>query len=173
MKIQRSDIRRFLHFAHKFLESTVEDKPSPVVLTFMERSYSIAMTKCGLMLTYLCNRIDSETSEQVIALPFEFLHDFSIGSGLLELSEVIENGENYVEAKWNEVQVQLTKRVRAEDLPEEHLVPNLAWHTVDERPKHVLRTLTKQVDGGKRTPEKTLVQCKLESAIEPNASAIP
>ena len=172
MKIQRSDIRRFLHFAHKFLESTVKDEPPPLVLTFMERSYSIAMTKCGLMLAYLCNRIDSETSEQVMALPFEFLRDFSIGGGLLELSEVIENGESYVEAKWNEVQVQRTKRVRAEDLPDNHSVPNLAWHTVDERAKHVLRSVTKQVDGGKRTPEETLVQCNLESAIEPCTTAI-
>ena len=94
MKIQRSDILRFLHFAHKFLESTVEDKSPPVVLTFTEGSYSIALTKCELMLTYLCNRIDSKTSEQFMALPFEFLRDFSTGSGLIELSEVIENEES-------------------------------------------------------------------------------
>jgi len=172
MKIQRSDIRRFLHFAQKFLQATVEVEPPPVVLTFTERSYSIAMTKCGLMLTYLCNRIDSEGKEQVMALPFDFLRDFSVGSGLIELSEVIENGESYVEAKWNEVRVQRTKKVRAENPPEDHLAPDLAWHTVDERTKHVLRSLTKHVDREIRTRFKPLVQRNLESSTVPSTTAI-
>ena len=112
MKIQRSDIRRFFQFAPKSWESTIEGEPPPVVVTFMESSYSIAMIKGGLMLTYLCNRVDSETSEQVMAFPFELLSDFSMGSGIVELSEVIENGESYIEADCNNGPVQRTKKVR-------------------------------------------------------------
>ena len=70
MKIQSSDTRRFLQFARKFWESTFEDDSQPVVFTFTANCYSIAMAKDTLMLTYLCHRVEFETSEQVIAVPF-------------------------------------------------------------------------------------------------------
>ena len=165
MKIQRSDIRRFLQFAYKSWESTVEDEPQVVVLTFMESSYSIAMIKGGLILTYLCNRIDSETSEQVMAFPFELLHDFSIGSGIIELREVIDNGKSYIEAKCNDGLVQLRKKVRAQEPPDDHLVPDLAWHTVDERLTRSLRPLAKHTRQKETTIDR-LRQCGLARIIE-------
>ena len=163
MKIQRSDIRRFLQFAYKSWESTVEDEPPPVLLTFMENSYSIAMIKGGLMLTYLCNRVDCETSEQVVAFPFEFLHDFSIGSGIVELREVIENGESYVEANCNGP-VQRTKKVRAQEPFEDHLIPDLAWHTVDERLVRTLRSPEKNSNQEGRAPSHRLARCTIVTA---------
>ncbi len=33
------------------------------------------MARDGLLLTYLCNRVDAETDEQVIAAPFGLLQD--------------------------------------------------------------------------------------------------
>ncbi len=169
MKIQRSDIRRFLQFAYKSWESTVEDEPPPVLLTFMENSYSIAMIKGGLMLTYLCNRVDSETSEQVMAFPFEFLHDFSIGSGIVELREVIENGESYVEANCNDGPVQ-RKKVRAQEPPDDHLIPDLAWHTVDERLIRRLRPPAKHTRQEETTIDR-LGQCGLARIIEASTTA--
>ena len=168
MKIQRSDIRRFLQFAYKFWALTVEGMPQVVVVTFMERSYSIAMIKDGLMLTYLCNRVDSETSEQVMAFPFELLSDFSIGSGIVELREVIENGESYVEANCNGP-VQRTKKVRAQEPFEDHLIPDLASHTVDERLIRSLRPSAKHTRQEEATIDR-LGQCGLARTIEASTS---
>ena len=170
MKIQRSDIRRFLQFAYKSWESTIEGEPQVVVLTFMESSYSIAMIKGGLMLTYLCDRVDYETSEQVMAFPFEFLHDFSIGSGIVELREVIENGESYVEAKCNDVLVQYTKKVRAQEPPDDHLIPDLAWHTVDERLIRRLRPSAKHTRQEETTIDRVR-KCGLARIIEASNTA--
>ncbi len=169
MKIQRSDIRRFLRFTHKLWKSTIEGEPQIVVLTFMESSYSIAMIKGGLMLTYLCNRVDSETSEQVMAFPFEFLHDFSIGSGIVELREVIENGESYVEANCNDGPVQ-RKKVRAQEPPDDHLIPDLAWHTVDERQIRRLRPSAKHPRQEETTIDR-LRKCGLARIIEASTTA--
>ena len=170
MKIQRSDIRRFLQFAYKSWESTVEGEPQVVVVTFMERSYSIAMIKDGFMLTYLCNRVDCETSEQVVAFPFEFLHDFSIGSGIVELREVIENGESYIEADCNNGPVQRTKKVRAQEPFEDHLIPDLASHTVDERLIRSLRPSAKHTRQEEATIDR-LGQCGLARIIEASTTA--
>ena len=170
MKIQQSDIRRFLPFTHKLWKSSIEGEPQVVFLTFMESSYSIAMIKGGLMLTYLCNRVDSETSEQVMAFPFELLSDFSMGSGIVELREVIENGESYVEAKCNDGPVQYTKKVRAQEPLEDHLVPDLAWHTVDERLIRSLRPSAKLTRREETTIDR-LRQCGLARIIEASNTA--
>ena len=170
MKIQRSDIRRFLQFAHKFWESTVEGEPQVVVVTFMERSYSIAMIKDGLMLTYLCDRVDCETSEQVMAFPFKLLRDFSIGSGIVKLREVIESGESYVEANGNDGPVQRTKKVRAQEPPDDHLIPDLAWHTVDERLNRSLRPSAKHTRQEEKTIDR-LRKCGLARIIEASTTA--
>ncbi len=75
MKIQRSVIGRFLQFARKMWRSNHEGDSQIVVFTVTERSSSIAMARDGLLLTYLCNRVDAETDEQVIAAPFGLLQD--------------------------------------------------------------------------------------------------
>ena len=170
MKIRRSDIRRFLQFADKSWESTVEDEPPPVLLTFMENSSSIAMITGGLMLTYLCDRVDCETSEQVVAFPFELLRDFSIGSGIVELREAIENGESYVEAKCNDGPVQYAKKVRAQEPFEDHLIPDLAWHTVDERQIRRLRPSAKHTRQEKATIDR-LRKCGLARIIDASTTA--
>ena len=169
MKIQRSDIRRFLQFAPKSWELTIESEPQVVVVTFMERSYSIAMIKDGLMLTYLCDRVDCETSEQVMAFPFEFLRDFSIGSGIVELREVIENGESYIEAKCNDGPVQ-RRKVRTQEPLEDHLIPDLAWHTVDERLNRSLRPSAKHTRQEDATIDR-LRKCGLARIIEASNTA--
>ena len=45
MKIEGSDIHRFLQFAHKLWKSTFEGEPQTVVLTFTSSGYRIAMAK--------------------------------------------------------------------------------------------------------------------------------
>ena len=164
MKIQRSDIRRFLRFTHKLWKSTIEGEPQVVVVTFMESSYSIAMINGGLMLTYFCDRVDSETSEQVMAFPFELLSDFSMGSGIVELREVIENGESYIEANCNDGPVQ-RKKVRAQEPPDDHLIPDLAWHTVDERQIRRQRPSAKHTRQKETTIDR-LRKCGLARIIE-------
>ena len=89
MKIQPSDFGRFLQLARKMWRSNYEDDFQIVVFTFTERSCSIAMARDGLLLTYLCNRVDSETSEQAVALPLGLLQDCSNGTGTVELHEVV------------------------------------------------------------------------------------
>ena len=91
------------------------------------------MARDGLMLTYLCNRVDSETSEQAVALPFEFLRDCSIGTGTVDLQVIVENGALLITAKWSDGLERCERTYPAQDPPKYHLLPDLAWHTVDER----------------------------------------
>ncbi len=133
MKVRRSDIGRFLHFVRKTWKSTIEDDSQTVVFTVIESGYSIGKAKDGLLLTYLCNRVDFEAGDQSIALPFAFLLDDTTRNGVLELTEVIENGEGYVLAKWYEGYVQSEQKWPALGARQYHLLPDLAWHTIDER----------------------------------------
>ena len=133
MKIQRSDIRRFLQLARKMWISRYEDDSQLVVFTFTESCCSIAMARDGLLLTYLCNRVDTETNEQVIAAPVGLLQDCSNGTGTVDMQKVVKNGESHTVAKWSEGLVRRERTFPAQNPPEYHLMPNLAWHTVDER----------------------------------------
>ncbi len=133
MKIQPSDIGRFLQLARKYLKSAFEDDFQTVVFSSTGRSCSIAMARDGLMLTYLFNRVDSETSEQAVALPFGLLQDCSNGTGTVELHEVVENGALLITAKWSDGLVRCERTYATQEPPEYHLLPDLAWHTVDER----------------------------------------
>jgi len=47
MKVRRSYIGRFLHFARKTWKSTIEDDSQSVVFTVIDGSNSIAMAKDG------------------------------------------------------------------------------------------------------------------------------
>ena len=133
MKIQPSDIGRFLQLARKYLKSAFEDDFQIVVFTFTERSCSIGMARDELLLTYRCNRVDSETIEQAVALPFGLLQDCSNGTVTVELLEVVENGESCSTAKWSDGLERCERTYPAQDPPKYHLLPDLAWHTVDER----------------------------------------
>jgi hypothetical protein len=133
MKIQRSVIGRFLQLACKMWGSSYEGDWRVVVFTVTERSCSIEMARDGLLLTYLCNRVDAETNEHVIAVPFELLQDCSNGTGAVDLCEVVENGDTHVAASWSDGIAQCEGRYPAQDLPEYHLLRDVAWHTIDER----------------------------------------
>ena len=123
-------------------KSAFEDDSQTVVFTFTERSCSIAMARDGLMLTYLCNRVDSETSEQAVALPLGLLEDCSNGTGMVELHEVLENGALLITAKWSDGLVRCERTYATQEPPEYYLLPNLAWHTVDERLVRISATET-------------------------------
>ena len=110
------------------------------------------MTRDGLLLTYLCDRVDSDASEQVIAVPFELLQDCSDGTKAVALKEVTENGENQIVAEWSDGLAQCSRRYPVQDLPEYHLLPDLAWHTVDERMVRMLRGAATETDGEKGRP---------------------
>ena len=133
MKIQRSDMGRFLQLVRKTWKSNNEVDSQAVVCTVIESGYSIAMEKDGLLLTYLCNQVDLEISEQSIAMPLAFVLEYSTENGMVELHEAIENGEGYIIAKWFEGYVQSERRWPARDAPQYHLLQDLAWHTIDER----------------------------------------
>lgn len=133
MKIQPSDILRFLYLARKYLKSTVEDDCQTVVFTSTEDTIAIAMPRDGLLLTYLCSRVESETCEQTIGVPIRLLHDSSNGTGTVELHEVVVNGDSHVAAHWSDGQVQYERTYPAQDPHEFHMIPDLAWHTIDER----------------------------------------
>ena len=163
MKIQPSDIGRFLQLARKMWKSHYEGDSQIVVFTFTERSYSIATARDGLLLTYLCNRVDSETSEQAVALPFEFLRDCSIGTGTVDLQVIVENGALLITAKWSDGLVRCERTYPAQDPPEYHLVSDLAWHTVDERMVRVLRSTETGIDGEKRATNHRAKSCPIES----------
>ena len=105
-----------------------------------------------------------------MAFPFEFLRDFSIGSGIVELREVIENGESYIEAKCNDGPVQRKKKVRAQEPFEDHLIPDLAWHTVDERLNRRLRPSAKHTRQEKATIDR-LRKCGLAGIIDASTTA--
>ena len=114
------------------------------------------------MLTYLCNRVDSETIEQAIAVPFEFLRDCSIGTGTVELHEVVENAALLITAKWGDGLVRCERTYATQEPPEYHLLPDLAWHTVDERMVRVLRGDATETDGEERATSHRVNSCPIE-----------
>lgn len=162
MKIQLSDIGRFLQLARKYLKSAFEDDFQTVVFTFTERSYSIAMARDGLLLTYLCNRVDAEASEQAIAVPIGLLQDCSNGIGTVELCVVVKNGERCIAAKWGEGLVLCERTYANQDPPEYHLVSDLAWHTVDERMVLMMGSTQTETDGEERATSHRVNSCPIE-----------
>ena len=119
------------------------------------------MARDGLLLTYLCNRVDAETSEQVIAIPFGLLQDCLDGNGVVDLQVVVENGESYVVAAWNDGLVQCERNYPAQDPPDDHLIPDLAWHTVDERLARTLQSPEKHTNQESRAPSHRLARCPI------------
>ena len=114
-------------------KSNYEGALQIVVFTSTERSFSIAMARDRLLLTYLCNRVDIETNEQLIAVPLELLRDCSIGTGVDDVQAIVENGESCIAVKWRDGLVLCSRRYPAHEPPKFHLLSDLAWHTVDER----------------------------------------
>ena len=110
------------------------------------------MARDGLLLTYLCNRVDSEASEQAVAAPFGLLQDCSNGTGTVELDEVVENGESCITAKWSDGLERCERTYPAQDPPKYHLLPDLAWHTVDERMVRMLLSSATEPTGKKWRP---------------------
>ena len=159
MKIQPSDIGRFLQFARKMWKSNYEGALQIVVFTSTERSFSIAMARDRLLLTYLCNRVDTEASEQVIAVPFELLHDCTNGTVTLDLQSIVENGERCIAVKWHEGLVRYERTFPAQDPPEYHLLPDLAWHTGDDR---LVRVSATENDRGELAPNHRVSSCPIE-----------
>ena len=133
MKIQRSVIGRFFQLTRKMWKSNHEGDSQIVVFTVTERACSIAMERDGLLLTYFCNRVDTETSGQAIAVPFELLQVCSNGTGTLDIQVIVENGERCIAATWSDGLERCERTYPAQDPPKYHLLPDLAWHTVDER----------------------------------------
>lgn len=133
VKIQLSDLRRFLQLASKMWKSSYIGDSQIVVFTFTKKSCSIAMARDGLLLTYLCNRVDAEANEQVFSLPIGLLKDFSNGTGMVVLCEVVENGDSHVAANWSGGTAECEIRYPVHELPGYHLIRDLAWHTIDER----------------------------------------
>ncbi len=158
MKIQLSDIGRFLQHARKMWRSNNEGASQIVVFTFTERSCSIEMARDGLLLTYLCNRVSTETGGQVIAVPFELLHDCTNGTVTLDLQSIVENGERLITAKWSDGLVWCERTYPAQDPPKFHLMPDLAWHTVDER---VVRGDATETDRGELAPNHRENSCPI------------
>ena len=167
MKIQPSDIGRFLQFARKMWKSNHDGDSQIVVFTNTERSCSIAMARDGLLLTYLCNRVEFETNEQVIAVPIGRLQDCSNGTGTVDLQVIVENGERFIAAKWSEGLGRCERTYANQDPPEYHLLPDLAWHTVDERMVRMQRSTDTETEVGERAPNHCVNSCP----IEPIASA--
>ncbi len=162
MKIQPSDIGRFLQLARKMWRSNDEGDSQIVVFTVTERVCSIAMAKNGLLLTYLCNRVDSETSEQAVALPLGLLQDCSNGTGILDLQVIVENGEPLITAEWSDGLVRCEQTYANQDPPEYHLMANLAWHTVDERLVRMQRSTDTETDGEERATSHRVNSCPIE-----------
>ena len=148
MKILPSNIGRFLQLARKMWSSNYEDDSQLVVLTFTESCCSIAMATDGLLMSYLCNRVDTETNEQVIAAPFDLLQDCSNGSGSVDMKKVVKNRESHIEVEWSEGLVRCERTYPTHDPPKYHLLPNLAWHTVDERMVRMLPGTETKTNGG-------------------------
>ncbi len=89
--------------------------------------------KGGLLLTYLCNRVGNNVGEQIYAVPMELLRDCSTGGGIVDLQKVVVEGERFIEASWTDGFVFFEQRYPARIPPADHLILDLAWHTVDER----------------------------------------
>ncbi len=162
MKIQQSDIGRFLQLARKMWRSNDEGDSKIVVFTVTERACSIAMARDGLLLTYLCNRVDAETNEQVIAAPFELMQVCSNGTGTLDLQVIVENGERCIEVEWSEGLVRCERTYPAQEPPKHHLLPDLAWHTVDERLVRMMRSTQTEIDGEERATNYVSNSCTIE-----------
>ena len=158
MKIQPIDIGRFLQLACKMWKSNNESDSQIVVFIFTGRSCSIAMARDRLLLTYLCNRVDAEASEQAIAVPIGLLQDCSNGIGTVELCVVVKNGERCIAAKWGEGLVLCERTYANQDPPEYHLVSDLAWHTVDER---LVRVSATENDRGELAPNHRVSSCPI------------
>ena len=133
MKIRSSDILRCLQLARKYLKSAIEDDFQTVVFTSTQNSIAIAMLRDGLIHTYLCKRVDSETCEQVFGVPIGLLQDCSNGLGTVELCEFVENGDCFIATKWSDGRVLREQKYPALDPPDYQLRPDLAWHTIDAR----------------------------------------
>ena len=157
MKIQRSDISRFLWRVRKMWKSNCNGGARTVVFTFTGSSYSIVMAKEGLLLTYLCNRVDTEASEQAFAAPFGLLQKCRSGPGTLDLREIVENGESYIGVKWSDGLGLCERNYAAPDPPEYHLLPDLAWHTIDDRTVRMLRSSETETDREERAHNPRLV----------------
>ena len=162
MKIQPSDIRRFLQLACKMWKSNNESDSQIVVFIFTGRSCSIAMARDRLLLTYLCNRVDAEASEQAIAVPIGLLQDCSNGTGTVDLQVIVENGERFIAAKWSEGLGRCERTYANQDPPEYHLLPDLAWHTVDERMVRMQRSTDTETEVGERAPNHCVNSCPIE-----------
>ena len=156
MKIQQSDIGRFLQLVCKMWKSNYEGYSQIVVFTVTERACSIAMAREGLLLTYLCNRVDSETSEQVIAAPFGLLQDCSGWNGIVDLQEVEGNGASYIAAAWGDGVCPHERQYLANIRPDDRLILDLAWHTVDERNVGMLRPSVMHTNQERRVPNNWL-----------------
>lgn len=133
VKIQLSDLRRFLQLACKMWKSSYLDDSQLVVFTFTKSYCSIASARHGLLLTLLCNRVDAEANEQVFLLTIGLLKDFSNGTGVVDLCEVVENGDSHIAANLSDRIVQCESSYPVQDLPAYHLLRDLAWHTFDVR----------------------------------------
>ena len=116
------------------------------------------MAKDGLLLTYLCNRVDIETHEQVIAVPFELLQDCSDGTCTLDLQVIVANGERSIAATLSDGLVLSEQMYPSQDPLEYHLLPDLAWHTVDER---MVRGSATENDRGELAPNHRVSCCPI------------
>ncbi len=164
MKIQRSVIGRFLQLARKMWKSNQEGDSQIVVFTVTQRACSIAMARDALLLTYLCDRVASEASEQVIAVQFEPLQDCSDGAGVVDLQSIVENGESCIAVKWSDELGRCERMYPAQDPPKYHLLPDLAWHTVDERMVRTLRGAATEPNVGEMAANRPCVNSR---PIEP------
>ena len=164
MKIQQSDIQRFLQFARTMWKSNHEGDSQIVVFTVTQRACLIAMARDGLLLTYLCDRVDSEASEQVIAVLVELLQDCSDGTGIVDLQLIVENGESCIAVKWSDELGRCERMYPAQDPTKYHLLPDLAWHTVDERMVRTLRGAATEPNVGEMAASRPCVNSR---PIEP------
>ena len=114
------------------------------------------MARDALLLTYLCNRVDTEASEQAVALPLGLLQDCSSGTGAVELHEVVENGALLITAKWSDGHVLCSRKYQWQDPQAYHLLPDLAWHTVDERMVRMLRGAATEPNREEKRPDHRL-----------------
>ena len=141
-------------------KSNYEGDSQIVVFTFTERSCSIAMARDGLLLTYLCNRVDSEANEQVIAARLSFCRIAQMGLALLSCNRSSKTEKALSRSKWSDGLVRCERTYPAQDPPEYHLLPDLAWHTIDER---MVRSSATEIDREKLASNSSLVSCRNRS----------
>ncbi len=133
MKIRSNDVKRFLQFARKFWGSHFRDQSSTVVLSFNASNYTISMQRQGLVLSYLCNRVDSVSDHETIAVPLDLLRDCVNSSETITLRILNQDGGEFIQASWQDGPVPRMNEYEQEAMPNEDLIPDLAWHTIDER----------------------------------------